>query len=436
MPVDTTTPSVQYRDSAIQDMMGRPPGWLLRSGIGVVTVSVAVLLGLTALISYPERVEAPFVLQTETVPLAVNASAPNYVDTLLKEDLATVIPGDTLLVFRSDGDWRTVRPLYNYLTEAKGKEPDALAVILVRDYPATLSSVVGQFNATLRATHSYMRTNGVAAQAAAIRQEISQAENLSASLERQVAIYDKELGYKAMSVERARAMTADSLMSQQEAEGIEEQTLTAQRQREVLVAGDVQNQLRITQLNQQILRLQLDHQERRAEFARQLRQQLQALRAALDEFDLRYFIVAREAGVIDWTPDVRKDALVGGSAPLGYLLPDESSSQKVARLALPPAGSGRVALGDRVILELDAFPSRQYGQVNGTLVAVDAVALPDQDRQFGRQATVELADTLRTSYDVKVPFQYNLTGMARIITKERTLLQRLTDQLFNLTQNQ
>ena len=436
MPVDTTTPSVQYRDSAIQDMMGRPPGWLLRSGIGVVAVSVAVLLGLTALISYPERVEAPFVLQTETVPLAVNAGAANYVDAMPVADRAAVLPGDTLLVFRSDGDWRTVRTLHSYLDSADPQKLNAINIIPVQNYPSDVAAVVGQLNAIIHASRSYQSTNGVAAQIAALQREIGQAEALSGSLNRQVALYDRELGYKTLNVERARKMKADSLISRQEAESIEEQTLTAQRQREVLVAGDAQNKLRVNQLDQQILKLQLDHRERRADFERQVRQQLQLLRAALEGFSLQYFVIAQEAGVIDWMPEVREDALVGGSTPLGYLIPDQVSSKKVARLTLPPAGAGRIALGDRVILELDAYPSRQYGQVMGKLVAVDAVALPDENRQFGRQATVALADTLRTSYGTQVPFQYNLTGVARIITKERTLLQRLTDQLFNLTQNQ
>ena len=204
----------------------------------------------------------------------------------------------------------------------------------------------------------------------------------------------------------------------------------------MLVAGDAQNKLRVNQLDQQILQLRLDHREQLANFERQLRQQLQLLRAAVDEFSLTHFIIAREGGTIDWMPDVREDALVGGAGPLGYVLPADASLKKIARLTLPPQGAGRIEIGDRVILELDAYPARQYGQVNGMLLSVDAVALPDEKNQFGRMATVGLPDTLLTSYQQELTFQYNLTGTARIITRERTLLQRLFDQVFNLSLNQ
>jgi hypothetical protein len=47
-----------------------------------------------------------------------------------------------------------------------------------------------------------------------------------------------------------------------------------------------------------------------------------------------------------------------------------------------------------------------------------------------------MADSLVTTYGERLPFQYNLTGAARIITRDRTLLQRLFDQFLNLSKNQ
>jgi hypothetical protein len=435
MPDVTTELTTSYHNSAIEDMMGRPPGWLLRSGLSVVAISVVVALSLAALISYPERVEAPFVLQTKKVPLAVNAGAVNYVDTMLVGDEQKVSVGDTLLIFRSDGDWRTLRQLDRYLRKAATSTLSKLPAVPTHDYPVAIERVVGQLNAVIESYASYRSTNGTDSQLAALESEIEQAAALSSSLEEQVRLYDEELTYKDLNLKRARGMKADSLISSQEAESIEEQTLAAYRQREVLVASDAQNRLRINQAGQQILRLRLDHRERLAEFERLIRQQLRLLRAAADEYSLQYFIIAREAGTIDWMPEVREDALVGGGVPLGFLIPEWIRSVKVARLSLPTQGAGRVALGDEVVLELDAYPSREFGQIEGGLVAVDAVAIADEKQGFVRQATVALPDSLVTSYGMAVPFQYNLTGMARIITEERTLLQRLTDQVLNLSQN-
>ncbi|TXF82962.1 hypothetical protein FUA23_21700 [Neolewinella aurantiaca] len=113
---ELTTQNHQFRASAIQDMMGKPPGWLLNSGIMAIALVFLVGLGLTALIRYPEKVEAPFLLQTETIPLALHAGAMNVIDTVFTQNDAPVTAGDTLLIFRSEADWRPVKALDHWLT--------------------------------------------------------------------------------------------------------------------------------------------------------------------------------------------------------------------------------------------------------------------------------------------------------------------------------
>jgi HlyD family secretion protein len=227
----------------------------------------------------------------------------------------------------------------------------------------------------------------------------------------------------------------DGIVSTQEVEQAAAQTVGARRQREVLVSSDIQNQLRVQQLRQQILQRRLAHREQLADFERQLLVQLKLLRTALDEFRDRYVLIARESGTLSWQPSVRAQAMVGPAEPIGYLLPADGDDKVVARLQLPSLGQGKISLGDKVILDFSAYPSREYGQVEGKLTSLAPVALPDQNGQYLRLATVALPDTLLTSYGKTLPFRYNLSGTARVITAERTLLQRLLDQFLNLTQN-
>jgi hypothetical protein len=258
---------------------------------------------------------------------------------------------------------------------------------------------------------------------------------LSKSLGRQVALYEKELDYQQKQTDRMQSLEKDGIVSTQEAEQAASQTISARRQREVLVSSDIQNQLRVQQLRQQILQRKLIHREQMADFDRQVRTQLKLLRSALTEYRDRYFLIAREAGVLTWQPAVREEATVSPSEPLGFLRGNGDTQTMVARLQLPSLGMGKVTAGDRVILDFAAYPSREYGQVEGTLLSLDPIALPDQQGNYLRLATVALPDTLQTSYGKTLPFQYNLTGTARIITAERTLLARLLDQFLNLTKN-
>ncbi len=441
-----------FREAAIQDMMGKPPGWLLHSGLGAIAVVLTVSLSLAAFIRYPEKVEAPFLLQTEQVPLALHAGAMNVIDTVFTHSGATVFPGDTLVIFRSEVNWPQIRILDCWLADVEEglytrplDNPDvSITELLIRqltvlrstsNYPATIQNPFINLRAVLGAYESYRQTSGVIDEVKAFESEIADAKRLSISLSRQVELYEKELGYQVKRTDRMSGLEADGIVSTQDLEDVTAQTISARRQREVLVSSDIQNQMRVQQLRQQILQRQLEHREKLADFDRQVLVQLKLIRSALNDYRERYVLTAREAGVLDWQPFVRVQATVTPSEPLGYLMSLEGQEEKIARLQLPAIGQGNVAVGDRVILDFAAYPSRQYGQVEGTLTSVAPVAIPGQNGSYVRLATVALSDTLNTSYGKTLLFRYNLTGTARVITAERTLLQRVLDQFLDLTKN-
>jgi hypothetical protein len=457
-----------YREAAIQDMMGTPPGWLLHSGLSAIAVVVAVVLGLTAFIRYPEKVEAPFLLQTEKIPLALHAGAVGVIETVYTPSEASVTAGDTLLIFRSETDWRPVRDLDLWLAQLEqdlyAQSSTALtssSAELVAsklqylsrlphlqhlpspqergrgrgNYSATIQAPFTTLKTILRARTSYQKTNGVAAEVRAYEREIEDAKRLSTSLNKQVALYERELTYQQKQTDRMTELEQSGIVSTQEMEEATAQTIGARRQREVLVSSDIQNQLRVQQVRQQILQRKLTHSEKLADFDRQVLTQLKLMRSAFDEYRERYVLTVREDGKLNWQPTVRAQATVSPTNPLGYLINPNGSDEMIARLQLPTLGQGKITVGDKVILDFAAYPSREYGQVEGKLTSVAPVALPDQNNEYFRLATVALPDSLTTSYGKTLPFQYNLSGTARIITAERTLLQRLLDQFLNLTQN-
>ena len=93
-----------FEHTAVQDLLGRPPGWLLRSGIGILTLFVAVILGLSILIRYPDKVVADCVLQTTTPPLPISTSSNGVIDSILVTDSTTVTDCDRIMMMRSTAD--------------------------------------------------------------------------------------------------------------------------------------------------------------------------------------------------------------------------------------------------------------------------------------------------------------------------------------------
>jgi hypothetical protein len=92
-----------------------------------------------------------------------------------------------------------------------------------------------------------------------------------------------------------------------------------------------------------------------------------------------------------------------------------------AMVKLPSAGSGKIALGQRVVVSMDDFPSSEFGNLLGTVAS-----LPEYSDN-----TVSLSITLDhaagTTYKKELPIYRPMEGTAEITTSEK----RLSRQIFS-----
>jgi hypothetical protein len=94
---------------------------------------------------------------------------------------------------------------------------------------------------------------------------------------------------------------------------------------------------------------------------------------------------------------------------------------------LPAAGAGQVRVGQRVLLDLDAYPAAQFGTLSGTVATVAPLPVAGTYR-----LTVRLPQGLRTSTGQQLPLPGELAGTARIIVQESSLLGRLARPMLPL----
>src|SRR5690606_31243746 len=83
----------RYNREKLMDLIGHPPGWLTRSGTGLVTFATSLLLGMSWLIRYPDMAEAPAVITAVTPPILHHAVSSGLIDTVLIPDGSYVYKG-------------------------------------------------------------------------------------------------------------------------------------------------------------------------------------------------------------------------------------------------------------------------------------------------------------------------------------------------------
>ncbi|MEL6864563.1 MAG: hypothetical protein AAFP19_09095, partial [Bacteroidota bacterium] len=87
-------PSLQLNTTdEIQDILGHPPGWMLRWGISLVMLVVLIGLVIAWLIKYPDIIEAPVRLTSQHPPIEVVSQQSGKLQRLLVVDQEMVEQG-------------------------------------------------------------------------------------------------------------------------------------------------------------------------------------------------------------------------------------------------------------------------------------------------------------------------------------------------------
>ena len=114
---------------------------------------------------------------------------------------------------------------------------------------------------------------------------------------------------------------------------------------------------------------------------------------------------------------LQKDAEVARVIPRG-------GGQVYAEMILPQTNLGKVAEGQKVFIELDQYPKREFGSVEGTVESIAQVS-----RQEGYKALVKLPTALKTSANKTVAFKHGMLGQADVITEDIRLIHRFFYQI-------
>jgi len=102
----------------------------------------------------------------------------------------------------------------------------------------------------------------------------------------------------------------------------------------------------------------------------------------------------------------------------------ENSGAVIGKAKLPVSNSGKVKSGQRVNIRLTGYPYMEYGFLTGKVSSISLLSNEDS-----YTVTVELPDTLQTSYNHILEFQGELSGSAEVLTDERSFTARLLGPL-------
>ena len=100
---------------SISDIIGHPSGWLLRSGITILALVTMIILGMSHLIQYPDKLVATGYITTEIPPVAIVSQSQSIIEQLYVTNGQDVSIGDDILLLRSTAERADVDYLADWI---------------------------------------------------------------------------------------------------------------------------------------------------------------------------------------------------------------------------------------------------------------------------------------------------------------------------------
>ncbi|SFO16918.1 Multidrug resistance efflux pump [Algoriphagus ornithinivorans] len=433
MPVISQNDKLHLRSEEVQEIISRPPAWLVRWGITLIFILLSLLIGLSFLIRYPDFVEAKVLVTTAEPTERIAARFTGQIDSIFVNNRDQVKSGQILAGFKSTARLEDVLFLKTTLEkEPFEKENDYF-------FPVdTISELVlGEIALPfLEFERSYMeyrlirelqpfvqQTEGAKASIEEIKKRIS-------SQQSQKEILNRRLSLAKIDYERNRNLHQQGVIADKDFESREMEYLQMEEQVNQMAISISQLQETLNSAYQTIKNTNINREEEEARSLKALIQSYQGLKRSLRDWEYLYLMKSSINGIVSFQKVWGANQQVNSGELVFTVLPD-NKSELMGAMKIAAQNAGKVSIDQKVLIKLDNHPFQEYGALIGKISSISVS--PDEEFNYLIYAT--LPQGTMTSFNREIPFNQELLGNAEIITEELSVAERLFFKFRSITVN-
>ena len=147
------------------------------------------------------------------------------------------------------------------------------------------------------------------------------------------------------------------------------------------------------------------------------------LKSKLSIWEQQYLLRAPISGKLVYVDFAKDNMFLTKDKEVARVIP-RGGGQVYAEMILPQTNLGKVEKGQKVFIELDQYPKREFGSIEGKVKSIAPVS-----REVGYKALVKLPTALKTSADKTISFKHGMLGQADVITEDIRLIHRFFYQI-------
>ncbi len=426
MPVNTssngkpvTLPPLQLRSEAVQEIISRNPGFLIRYGITLFMVILIVMIAACWFIQYPDLVSARARLTSLNAPKTIICKTDGKLMKLYVKEGDTVNANTVIGFMESTANEAQVMQAANMLDSIDALLNNNRAKQMPH-YFNTVYNSLGElqmayqtFTQAFIVFRNYLSDGLYMHKKIMLAADMQNLRKLNANMLLQKELQVKDLSLTQLTFDMNDTLKKQKVISDLDYRNEESKLLMKQLSLPQTNAALLSNAGQQNEKQKEILELENTIAQQRHIF----QQALNTFKSQVDEWKKKYLLAAPVSGSVSYTGFLQENQQLKAGEIICYINPGNSSYY--AEVAIPQANFGKIKTGQQVLLKFNAYPDAEFGTVAGKIDFISRIPTDS-----GYMAKVSLPNGLITNYKKEIQYRDGLTANGQIITENMRLLQR------------
>lgn len=414
---------IDLRSEEVQDILTRVPHWMIRWGNIVVIAILLLLFFASWIIRYPDVISAPIVVTTAVPPEKLVSKVSGKIEVILIKDQSMVAKGTPLAVIENAADYRDVFLLKSIVDTIHPDKSVFPFELLKNAQLGEIESAYAIFQKEYSAVALNKKLQPYKIEGNAQSYESIQLNERLGLLESQKNISQGELELQKNDLDRYEVLFKKGIIASQEIEKHRLQFLQAQKTYKGILSAISQLKSSLNELNRNKKTTQVNQDKEEVNLERNVFQAFYQLKKAIKDWELNYVFRSSIDGKVTFLQIWTENQTVNQGDNVFAVVPADGKNY-IGKVKATVQNSGKIKIGQDVVIRLANFPDAQFGVIKGKLSAISLT--PDKEGYL--LIDVSLPAGLKTSYNKQIQFQQEMTGSADIITEDLRLIERVLYQ--------
>lgn len=427
--------NIEIRSDEVNDILRRPPSWIVRWGITMIISIIIVLIAGSMIFKYPDRIVAPIIISSENMPVRVLAKSSGRLTSFLikdhesvkKEQLIAVVENTTNLE-----DFFKISSLCDSIANllVMGSESEISLPLLSNTNLGELQAEYTSLYSSISEYSAFIRNNFHRRKSQKIRSQIGYQHLQISASSRQLGISKERTSLSGKIWERDSTLYFQKVISTSEMENSKRYWLESVQQYEAQNTDLNNLKISLEQAEQSIFDLEEERSKSIRDFHRTIKTKLENIKASMASWEKTYLLKSPIEGRISLSRFWEENQNIHLGDVIATVIP-AGETKIIGKIFIPIHGAGKVKLGQKVNVKIDNYPFLEYGMVTNFVSGISEVpAIIDNKNVY--VVTVYFPRKMITGYKVEIPYNEEMTGVAEIITNDVSVLKRIIYPLRHL----